>query len=414
MRITRSGYTGKAAPPVSYMQMAEQAFWSRLRSSAPSLAIVALGVLALANRHAYLEVRDRPGDELEGVPPVSQIQEVYPEAAEVADCDSRGEPCRLLDEDGEPIAQVIFSAAYVDDITGYGGPVSLAIEVDDEDTVRGLALIDHSETPSFVEDVREEELLARWDGLAIDEAVAHDVDVVSGATMTSRAIIETVRETLGHYVENRAVPDPDDPDVVPLARQILTVLFLVPGVAGAFSREFRRRFETPILLANVIVLGFVARALLSLSLFQGMILHGVDLVTTWHLLVVLAVFAAVSLATGTNVWCTRICPYGSFQALAARVGKRVRLKLPRGMNRLLRRTRPLILAGSFVAAYVSPGIDLAQIEPFAAFVLVGVPVAAFAIALTFLVISVVQPKLWCRSFCPTGVLLDTLRIREQR
>ncbi len=385
-----------------------------MRSSAPYLVIVVLGILALANRHAYLESRERPADEAEAAVPVSQVQEVYPDAAEVADCDTRGEPCRVLDEEGELIARVIFSAGYVDDVTGYGGPVSLAIEVDDGETIRGLSLVDHSETASFVEDVRDAELLASWDGLTIEEAVAHDVDVVTGATLTSRAIIETVRETLTHYVNDRAArADPDGSDLVLLVRQILTVVFLVPGTVAAFSKEFRRRLETPILVANVIVLGFVARSLLSLSLFQGMILHGVNLATTWHLLVVLAVFAVVSIATGTNVWCTRICPYGSLQALVAKAGKGARLRLSGGVTRLLRRTRPLILAGAFVAAYASPGVDLAQIEPFAAFVLVGVPVAAFVIALTFLAISVVQPKLWCRSFCPTGMLLDTLRIRKR-
>ncbi len=394
--------------------MAERTIWRRLRSSAPYLLIVVLGILALANRHAYLELRERPVDEADAAVPVSQVQEVYPEAEEVTHCDVPGEPCRVLDEDGELIARVIFSAGYVDDITGYGGPLSLAIEVDDEQIIRAVALVDHSETGSFVEDVREAELLASWDGLTLEEAATRDVDVVSGATLTSRGIIETVRETLTHYVnETAAGEDPDGPDLVLLVRQILTVVFLVPGTVAAFSKEFRRRFETLILASNVIVLGFVARALLSLSFAQGLILHGVDLATTWHMLAVLAVFAIVSLINGTNVWCTRICPYGSFQALIAKAGKGLRFRPPGSVTRVLRHTRPLVLAGAFVAAYVSPGLDLSQIEPFAAFVLVGVPISAFVIAGAFIVISVVRPKVWCRSFCPTGMLLDTLRIRER-
>ncbi|MFW5777232.1 MAG: 4Fe-4S binding protein [Spirochaetota bacterium] len=35
------------------------------------------------------------------------------------------------------------------------------------------------------------------------------------------------------------------------------------------------------------------------------------------------------------------------------------------------------------------------------------------IAVLFVLPSLFQLRFWCRSFCPTGVLLDTLRIRSR-
>lgn len=121
----------------------------------------------------------------------------------------------------------------------------------------------------------------------------------------------------------------------------------------------------------------------------------------------------LSLATGTNVWCTQVCPYGSLQRLAGKLGKGMSVKLPGPMRNALRYSRPVVLCLAFIVAYGWPGFNLTQVEPFAAFLIVGVPVASIVIAVLFVLLSVFQPRVWCRSFCPTGMLLDTLRIRSR-
>ncbi len=389
-------------------------FGTRLRSSAPYLAIVVLGALALANRHAYVELRERDGGESVSLPTISEIQDVYPEADSVEECDGSGELCDLRDEDGDRVASVLFNDRDAGEITGYGGPISLLIEITDEDEIGRVELLDHSETESFVENVREERLLERWDGLSIEGALEEDVDAVTGATLTSQAIIDSLRATLERYTgDTTEATAESSPGTALLVRQILTVVFLIPGVIAAFSTSFRRRFQTAILLANVVVLGFAARSFLSLSILEGLILHGPDVARNWHVLLVLAVFAALSVATGTNVWCTQVCPYGSLQRLAGKLGKGMSLKLPGSMKKALRHSRPLVLGLAFVVAYGWPGFNLTQVEPFAAFLIIGVPVASIVIAVLFVLLSLFQPRIWCRSFCPTGMLLDTLRIRSR-
>ncbi|MFW6312521.1 MAG: 4Fe-4S binding protein [Spirochaetota bacterium] len=388
-------------------------FGERLRSSAPYLAIVVLGALALANRHAYLELRERDVEQPESVPSISQIQDVYPEVDSVDDCDEAGDLCDLLDDDGDRVASVLFSDPDAGEITGHGGPISLLIELDDEQEIARVDLLDHSETESFVDDIREERLLERWDGLSIEEALEENVDAVTGATLTSQAIIDSVHATLERYTGETTEAADGAPGTALLVRQILTVVFLIPGVVAAFSTKFRRRFQTAILLANVIVLGFVARSFLSLSILEGLILHGPDGTGNWHLLLVLVVFAVLSLATGTNVWCTQVCPYGSLQRLAGKLGKGMSVKLPGPMKKALRHSRPVVLCLAFIVAYGWPGFNLTQVEPFAAFLIVGVPVASVVIAVLFVLLSLFQPRVWCRSFCPTGMVLDTLRIRNR-
>ena len=76
------------------------------------------------------------------------------------------------------------------DIIGYGGPVPLAITIKD-DTVRSITALDNSETPDFFAEVKP--LLKLWESRSLSEADTLKVDVVSGATYSSRALIDNVR-----------------------------------------------------------------------------------------------------------------------------------------------------------------------------------------------------------------------------
>ncbi|MCK8817104.1 FMN-binding protein [Natroniella sulfidigena] len=79
---------------------------------------------------------------------------------------------------------------YVGVGSGNGGEVEVEVEISEGDIV-SIEVLDHNETPGIA-DAAFEEVPAN-----IKEAQSTDVDVASGATVTSEAIIEAVENAIG-------------------------------------------------------------------------------------------------------------------------------------------------------------------------------------------------------------------------
>lgn len=83
------------------------------------------------------------------------------------------------------------------DIRGYNGPVPLEIRLNPSGKVASIAILDNTESPKFLQHVLDGGLLEQWIGRdARGILAAPDVDAVSGATYTSKAIIANVRAGL--------------------------------------------------------------------------------------------------------------------------------------------------------------------------------------------------------------------------
>ena len=83
------------------------------------------------------------------------------------------------------------------DIRGYNGPVPLEIRLNPSGKVASIAVLDNTESPKFLQHVLDGGLIEQWIGRDADQILAApDVDAVSGATYTSKAIIANVRAGL--------------------------------------------------------------------------------------------------------------------------------------------------------------------------------------------------------------------------
>ncbi|MGL5957217.1 MAG: FMN-binding protein, partial [Phocaeicola sp.] len=77
------------------------------------------------------------------------------------------------------------------DIFGYGGNVPLNLYLKEEKIDR-IELLKNAETPNFLDAALRKGLLTTWNGLTLNEVLEKSVDAVSGATLSSLAIIESV------------------------------------------------------------------------------------------------------------------------------------------------------------------------------------------------------------------------------
>lgn len=87
------------------------------------------------------------------------------------------------------------------DFRGYRGPTPLEIRVQ-KDKVVSVKALRSLETPKYYKPVVEQ-MLPKYEGKKVKEAIAADVDIVTGATFSSKAVKENVRRGLEYYQKNK-------------------------------------------------------------------------------------------------------------------------------------------------------------------------------------------------------------------
>ena len=83
---------------------------------------------------------------------------------------------------------------------GYGGAIDILLGMEPDGRVRGIRIISQQETPGLGAKIIESQFLDQFTGLPVDEiALSRDggsVDAITGATISSRAVVEAVEETI--------------------------------------------------------------------------------------------------------------------------------------------------------------------------------------------------------------------------
>ncbi len=89
---------------------------------------------------------------------------------------------------------------------GYGGNIDILVGLENETTVKGVTIISHLETPGLGARVTESSFRDQFAGLNIDDvALKRDggqIDAVTGATISSGAVVDAVRATAMEKVKS--------------------------------------------------------------------------------------------------------------------------------------------------------------------------------------------------------------------
>ena len=295
---------------------------------------------------------------------------------------------------------VIRTTALGADLIGYAGPVPIDLYLRDG-RIERIEALPNSETPSFMEAVAEE-LPARWVGRTPAEVDTMAVDVVSGATFTSRALIGNVRRAAAYATEHAAEPSFwDAADFSPKSLLALVVV-LMAAVLPLFVRN--RTYHLVQQVLNVGVLGFWSGSFLSYTLFLGYLTNGTQVLLSLVPLVMLVTAFVYPLFGRPQHYCTHICPLGSLQQLAEQVNRKRRWRLSSGTVQRLNNFRQLLWVVLMVLLWADVLTEWMDWELFPAFLVRTAPVALVVVAALFVVLSVFIPRPYCRFVCPTGSL----------
>ena len=322
-------------------------------------------------------------------------------------------------------AFVVNTKPLAKDVQGYGGPVPLKIHIKDG-RVAAVEAEPNAESPDFFN--RAKELLNHWQGKEVDEALAEEVDAVSGATFSSRAIIANMQRGLA-YAQKRGQWSEDGsvgalgtsaPPIVgsggnsvgALETGASPIVALVVVLLGAVVPLFynNRRLHLVQLAVNVVVLGLWTGTFVSYTLFLRIFAGGVSLSAIGALaapLLMLIVALIYPLAGRSGHYCANICPFGSAQELAGKLSRR-KLRITPRVLKLLSVLRNLlwgVLMALLLTGTCTAWIDY---ELFTAFLYSSASVWVTVLAALFLVLSVWVPRPYCRFVCPTGALIKSV------
>lgn len=311
---------------------------------------------------------------------------------------------------------VVNTRVLAKDVQGYGGPVPLKIHIDKDGRLTAIEAEPNAESPSFFD--RAKELFSRWQGKTIDEAMAEDVDAVSGATFSSKAIIRNVQRGLV-YAKQHGLADggkgaqkESAEHTVATGWTLGSIVALIAVLLGAVVPLFtnNRRLHLVQLVVNVVVLGLWTGTFVSYTLFLRLFAGGVSLSAIGTLaapLLMLIVALLYPLAGRSGHYCAHVCPFGSAQELAGKLSRR-KLRITPHVLRVLTALRNLlwgVLMALLLTGTCTAWIDY---ELFTAFIYSSASVWVIVLAVLFLVLSVWVPRPYCRFVCPTGALLKSV------
>lgn len=319
-------------------------------------------------------------------------------------------------------ALVVNTKPLAKDVQGYGGPVPLKIHIKDG-RVAAVEAEPNAESPDFFN--RAKELLNHWQNKSVDEALAEEVDAVSGATFSSRAIIANMQRGLAYAKQHGqwgedgsagALGTSAPPIVGGSAgahgTSIPSIVALIAVLLGAVVPLFynNRRLHLVQLAVNVVVLGLWTGTFVSYTLFLRIFAGGVSLSAIGALaapLLMLIVALIYPLAGRSGHYCANICPFGSAQELAGKLSRR-KLRITPRVLKLLSVLRNLlwgVLMALLLTGTCTAWIDY---ELFTAFLYSSASVWVIVLAALFLVLSVWVPRPYCRFVCPTGALIKSV------
>ena len=165
-------------------------------------------ILALIHfQHASLNARH--GDGLAASIDLAVLREFFPDAIAILD-EARDQPHhQVLDTTGQTLGYILQTSPNSDHVIGFSGPTNTLIALDNEDRIIGIEILSSGDTRDHVAHVlRDERFLNAFSGRTWDQATQTNVDAVSGATLTSSAIQESIIHRLGGKRPSLRFPDP--------------------------------------------------------------------------------------------------------------------------------------------------------------------------------------------------------------
>lgn len=345
-------------------------------------------------------------EEIEVKVGLEAIQELFPKAADFTE--NRLGAYDVLGNENNKIGSALLSTNYTKQF-GYGGIVPLLIGIDNELIINKIILLPNNESGDYIQAIYGDQFIGKWQGVSLSDAIQLPVDVVSGATHTSNAVIAGVRHTASSVMNSDASVITE----TKLWTRVKDVLFLSLMVLSLVMvyKKGKAKFRLLYMFLVLVIMGLILNMAISVQLLNGWLLNGFSWRANWQSSVVFILAIVISFLGKRKFYCNYLCPMGALQELANHFTPFKKRKLKtRFWNISLREIYLTLIAGALLIGF-APG--LAYLEPFTFFSFRIVGIGLIIFGLVVIISSLFFTKPWC-SVCPTGCVLDTLSYQKAK
>ena len=302
--------------------------------------------------------------------------------------------------------------------SGYGGPMTVAVGVDPAGTVTNVVIADHRETPAWMDQIRKNEFPGALTGKSYADPfrVGNDVDGITGATTSSKAVAEAVlngsrkaAQVIGLPVETPPVPRLEFgvPEIT------LLVLFAVGYFAHQRNFKHKKKLRWASLLTGLLLLGFIYNSPLTLAYINKFLLGFWPQWQThlyWYLLIGGILF--VYTVENKNPYCQWFCPFGAAQEVMGLVGG-AKVYSPRQFRDFLKWLQRGLAWLAIILALIYRNPGLSSFEIFGTlFSLTGSNFQFILLGLV-LTVSLFVRRPWCTYLCPLDPVTDFIKMTRK-
>ena len=299
---------------------------------------------------------------------------------------------------------------------GYGGDMLVSVLVDTFGMIQDLKVARHRETPSFLDKTEKKGLSRSLIGKSYNDPFVEgeDVDVVSGATYTSRAIIRSAQVGSNKLARDQLHLDVsalEAPGLKIGVPEVSLILLYVLALIGMYKlTKYKRTIRWITMLGGLFILGFwfsMPLTLSKLNTFLPGYFPDWHTQVYWYLIVV--GFLLSILLTRKNIYCNWICPLGGLQECLGAMGG-AKPRFSRRFNRIMKWVqRGVALLAILLALYFRNPVKL-NYEIFG--VALSFTGASYLFVMTglFVMASVFIHRPWCTYLCPIVPVEAMLRL----
>lgn len=299
---------------------------------------------------------------------------------------------------------------------GYGGEIEVAVAVSPEGVILGLVIVEQKETAAFFRRVLRSSLLDSLRGKAYSDplALGNDVDGITGATYSCRAIVDSARKAT-QKIATRELgffppPEPSLKVQFGFPEAVLVALFGF-GIVGRLRRfKYKKTARWISMLVGLAVLGFVYNQPLTIVWINRLLLGFWPAWQTylyWFILIGGILF--VYTIDNKNPYCEWFCPFGATQECLGIVGG-AKVRVPRRAHNLLRWSQRSLALTAIVIALIFRNPGISSYEVFGAFFRLIGSNFQFVLLGIVLVASLFIRRPWCSYLCPLRPVTDLIRL----
>lgn len=311
--------------------------------------------------------------------------------------------------EGSPTGYLVMTSHY-----GYQSDITMATLVGMDGTVLDARAYAQGETPSYFRKLIGGSFFKdNFVGDPISEgfSINENVDAISHATISSNASTKAVEEGVAYVGEHYLNTDVERHDNQIGVGYLDVLVFAMLILALATTILSKNKVLVWICrVYSIVVMGFIAAQFITLTVLIA--LFSLDWPSIidylrWYLLV-FGVLALV-LATGKNVYCQRICPFGALEEVVFAFGGTIGKKpLNPRVGKILRWGPGLLLFASLALSFGFHSLDFASYEPFSLiFGQVGVGIQ-WALLPLVLLGALFSRRIYCNFACPVGYVLTKI------